>query len=163
MVYDPDRLMAVGTPAALAVEHHRQAGEAGGRVSSLAAGNGLSLTATGEGGTGDVVVGLSLMAGQTVKGNATTVTGAPWDLTGPQLALILGLDTTYARLASPSLTGTPTAPTAPAADNSTQIATTAFVMAAIPPVVAAAIDRQIAELNRKIDALQAASTGSGSC
>jgi hypothetical protein len=39
----------------------------------------------------------------------------------------LTLDTEKAPLASPALTGTPTAPTASAGDNSTQIATTAFL------------------------------------
>ena len=39
--------------------------------------------------------------------------------------------TTYAKLASPALTGTPTAPTATNGTNTTQIATTAFVQAAI--------------------------------
>ena len=38
---------------------------------------------------------------------------------------------TYAKLASPALTGTPTAPTAAAGTNTTQIATTAFVASAI--------------------------------
>lgn len=41
------------------------------------------------------------------------------------------IDTTYAPLASPALTGTPTAPTAAAGTNTTQIATTAFVASAI--------------------------------
>lgn len=41
------------------------------------------------------------------------------------------INTTYAPLASPALTGTPTAPTANAGDNSTQIATTSFVQTAI--------------------------------
>lgn len=41
------------------------------------------------------------------------------------------IDTTYAPLASPALTGTPTAPTATSGDDSTQIATTAFVQDAI--------------------------------
>jgi hypothetical protein len=41
-------------------------------------------------------------------------------------------DTTRAPLASPALTGTPTAPTATGGTNTTQIATTAFVAAAIP-------------------------------
>lgn len=41
------------------------------------------------------------------------------------------INTTYAPLASPALTGTPTAPTANAGDNSTQIATTSFVQSAI--------------------------------
>ena len=41
-------------------------------------------------------------------------------------------DTTRAALASPALTGTPTAPTATAGTNTTQLATTAFVTAAVP-------------------------------
>ena len=41
------------------------------------------------------------------------------------------IDTTYAPLASPALTGTPTAPTASAGTNTTQIATTQFVQSAI--------------------------------
>jgi len=41
------------------------------------------------------------------------------------------IDTTYAKLASPAFTGTPTAPTATAGDSSTQIATTSFVQTAI--------------------------------
>jgi hypothetical protein len=40
-------------------------------------------------------------------------------------------NTTYAPLASPALTGTPTAPTASSGDNSTTIATTAFVQSTI--------------------------------
>ena len=44
----------------------------------------------------------------------------------------------YATLASPALTGTPTAPTAAAGTNSTQIATTAFVKAAVEAASAGA-------------------------
>lgn len=44
-------------------------------------------------------------------------------------ATVAGLGTTKADLASPALTGTPTAPTATAGTNTTQIATTAFVEA----------------------------------
>ena len=40
----------------------------------------------------------------------------------------------YAKLASPAFTGTPTAPTAASGTNTTQIATTAFVQAALPTV-----------------------------
>lgn len=46
-------------------------------------------------------------------------------------------DTTRAPLASPALTGTPTAPTATAGTNTTQIATTAFVDAAVKGTVTA--------------------------
>ena len=45
---------------------------------------------------------------------------------------------TYAPLASPALTGVPTAPTATAGTNTTQVATTAFVKTAVDNVVAAA-------------------------
>ena len=45
---------------------------------------------------------------------------------------------TYAPLASPALTGTPTAPTATAGTNTTQVATTAFVGTAISNLVAGA-------------------------
>lgn len=55
------------------------------------------------------------------------------DVTGLQA----GLDA-KAPLASPALTGSPTAPTAPGGTNSTQIATTAFVEAALSAVLGAA-------------------------
>ena len=54
------------------------------------------------------------------------------------LPRITGLDAALAvtaPLASPALTGTPTAPTATAGVNNTQIATTAFVAAAITAVI----------------------------
>lgn len=47
-------------------------------------------------------------------------------------------DTSRAPLASPALTGTPTAPTAAAGANTTQIATTAFVSSAVSALVASA-------------------------
>lgn len=47
-------------------------------------------------------------------------------------------DTTRAPIASPSFTGTPAAPTATTGTNTTQLATTAFVKAALDALVAAA-------------------------
>jgi len=44
------------------------------------------------------------------------------------------IDTTYAPIASPTFTGTPTAPTATAGTNTTQIATTAFVTTAVSAI-----------------------------
>jgi hypothetical protein len=55
------------------------------------------------------------------------------DVTGLQAALDL-----KAALASPALTGTPTAPTAATSTNSTQIATTAFVQAVVAALAGAA-------------------------
>ena len=64
-----------------------------------------------------------------------SVTGQPTTLGGYGITDSLTAATaaaTYAPLASPTLTGTPTAPTQTAGDTSTKIATDAFVMAAIP-------------------------------
>ena len=75
---------------------------------------------------------------------AAVVGGAPGVLdTLDELAAALGDDPNFAAtmasdlagkapLASPALTGTPTAPTAPPGTDSTQIATTAFVLANAP-------------------------------
>jgi trimeric autotransporter adhesin len=76
-----------------------------------------------------------------VFGRTGAVIGASWDYTAGQITnvawgtisatnvqtAITELDTEKAPLASPALTGTPTAPTAASGTNSTQIATTAFV------------------------------------
>lgn len=50
----------------------------------------------------------------------------------------LNADATLARLASPALTGTPTAPTQAAGNNTTRIATTAFVQTALTGIIDAA-------------------------
>lgn len=60
-----------------------------------------------------------------LKGNADTATKATQDGSGNTITA------TYAPLASPALTGTPTAPTASAGTNTTQVATTAFVTNAV--------------------------------
>jgi hypothetical protein len=73
------------------------------------------------------------------------ITGKPTSFTpsshSHSIAQITGLQTTLdakAPLASPALTGSPTAPTATAGTNTTQIATTAFVAAAIGALIDAA-------------------------
>lgn len=68
---------------------------------------------------------LSLMPTLTIKGNATGISATPQDLTVNQTMTLLGA----APLNSPAFTGTPTAPTPATSDNSTTIATTAFVKA----------------------------------
>lgn len=60
-----------------------------------------------------------------ITGNAATATKATQDGNGSTIT------STYAKLASPTLTGTPKAPTATAGTNTTQIATTAFVTTAV--------------------------------
>lgn len=78
------------------------------------------------------------------------INGAPGDLnTLNELAAAIGNDSNFAttitnalalkaNIASPALTGTPTAPTAAAGTNTTQIATTAFVGTAVSNLVASA-------------------------
>lgn len=62
------------------------------------------------------------------------------------------MDLRYAKLASPTLTGTPAAPTASAGTNTTQIATTAFVSTAVANIVNSA-PSQLDTLKELADAL----------
>jgi hypothetical protein len=102
-----------------------------GTVTSITAQNPLSggtITTTGtiglnnNGVTNDY---LAQMGGKTLKGNNSSGSLQPLDLTVAQVMTMLAA----APLNSPNFTGTPTAPTALTVDNSTQIATTAFVKA----------------------------------
>ncbi len=81
-----------------------------------------NLTITGSETVGSLVVtGNAAVGSFTLGGVPITASGA--DINGVQSALAL-----KAPLASPALTGTPTAPTAAAETNTAQIATTAFVI-----------------------------------
>jgi hypothetical protein len=95
------------------------------------------IVAGANGGTGVANSGKSITLGgnfQTTGGHALTLTTtATTNVTLPSsgtLATVQQVDA-KAPLASPALTGTPTAPTAPTADNSTKSATTEFVQAAV--------------------------------
>lgn len=89
--------------------------------------------------------------GLTNLGAAATVhTHVVADVTGLQAALDL-----KAPLASPALTGTPTAPTATAGTNTTQLATTAFVTAGLATKAATAHTHVIADTTGLQTALDA--------
>lgn len=66
---------------------------------------------------------LGVMPANTIKGNNTGTSATPQDLTGPQVLTAIG----GAPLNSPAFTGVPTAPTPLVSDNSTTLATTAYV------------------------------------
>jgi len=66
------------------------------------------------------------------SGNVTTALGfTPYNATNPSGYITSSALSPYATLASPALTGAPTAPTQTAGDNSTKIATTAYVDASV--------------------------------
>ena len=67
----------------------------------------------------------------TLMAQASTTTKRLALVNGKLLMNGVDIDTKYASLISPALTGTPTAPTAAAGTNTTQIATTAFVKNAV--------------------------------
>jgi len=83
--------------------------------------------------TGVAVVPTGGTTGQVLAKSSATDYATTWatPVTSSDLAL-------KANLASPALTGTPTAPTATAATNTTQIATTAFVRTEVANLVASA-------------------------
>lgn len=68
--------------------------------------------------------------------NATTASAGT---NTTQVATTAFVDTSFAKKASPALTGTPTAPTAATATDTTQIATTAFVQANTPAASASTL------------------------
>lgn len=114
----PDNTVALGTKTT------------GDYVSSLVAGTGVTLSNnSGEGATPTVAVDTSVIQAR-VSNVTDTEIGY---LDGVTSAIQTQLDA-KAPLASPTLTGTPLAPTATSGTNTTQIATTAFVTTAVSGV-----------------------------
>ena len=104
-------------------------------VSNGISGGGSGLVNIGISANGVLNASLAQMAAHTYKGNNTSSIATPIDVTAAQLMTDLGA----APLASPALTGTPTAPTATAGTNSTQLATTSFVATSFAPLVSPAL------------------------
>lgn len=102
---------------------------------------GAGVTATGTGATKTIDIPGAGTATITVKENGTNVStaitaldflGADFDVTeSPAGEANVVVAAAIARVASPTLTGTPAAPTASTGTNTTQIATTAFVQAQV--------------------------------
>lgn len=112
-------------------------GEGNGTVTSVAVANatngGLSVSGSPITGAGTINIGHS-----NVLANAQTTSGLypiKIDKNGHIIEYGTAVDlSTYAPKNSPALTGTPTAPTASAGTNTTQIATTAFVTTAVSAI-----------------------------
>ena len=92
---------------------------------------GSNVTLTPDATNDKVTIGITASNVTTALGN-TAVARATGDASGNNIA------NTYAPKASPALTGTPTAPTASAGTNTTQIATTAFVTSAVQTAITGA-------------------------
>ena len=127
------QLMAVqsGTSVSVTAQQIANLNANGGTVTSITATSPLSggtITTTGSIGLNTNSIDntyLVAMGGNTLKGNNSSSSAQPQDLTVSQTMTMLGA----APLASPTFTGTPRAPTPSTGDSSTQIATTAYVQA----------------------------------
>jgi hypothetical protein len=137
---------AVGSSAKYAAENHVHAGPAAvdisGKQDKIEAGStaGHALLDTTTLGsvsktTGTLAIQTSLAVGNTTQTGGVTIRSAGTSATtiiGPNNATTTLVSGTMAKTASPAFTGTPTAPTAAVGTNTTQLATTAFVQAALP-------------------------------
>lgn len=81
----------------------------------------------------------TVYSGTITSSQVTTALGfTPYNATNPSGFITSSALTPYALLAGPAFTGVPTAPTASAGTNTTQIATTAFVSTAVANLISAA-------------------------
>ncbi len=82
----------------------------------------------------DVDTNLQFVLGRGADANTTVITNMGDPVAAQDAATKNYIDTNFAPLASPPLTGIPTAPTAAPGTNTTQIATTAFVATSFAPL-----------------------------
>lgn len=116
---------AVGTSEAFARADHKHKLPTAAQVGALA--------------SGATAVAASKVTSSLTFGSKTFNGSAPVTLTASDLGALTAHQSlaAYAKLNSPALTGTPTAPTAVSGTNTTQIATTAFVANAVSAGIAA--------------------------
>ena len=118
----------------------------GSGVLQMESASGIQITSTGSGNielgsTGSGIVritdNLALNGNIEIYNDSTNTVkiNDSLDVTGDYLQNGTNINTIYATLASPTLTGTPLAPTATSGTNTTQIATTAFVASAVSNLV----------------------------
>ena len=118
----------------------------GSGVLQMEAASGIQITSTGSGNielgsTGSGIVritdNLALNGNIEIYNDSTNTVkiNDSLNVTGDYLQNGANINTIYATLASPTLTGTPLAPTATSGTNTTQIATTAFVASAVSNLV----------------------------
>ena len=93
-------------------------------------------------GDGTTAVGSLAFDDEAVRGLISTLSGTVSTLSGTVTSVQSELNN-KAPLVSPSLSGVPTAPTASAGTNTTQIATTAFVQEALSGVGGGGVDIQL--------------------
>jgi cytoskeletal protein CcmA (bactofilin family) len=121
----------------------------GSGVLQLESAQGLEITSTGSGnitigststGTVRITDNIILSSGVEIQNetDATVKINDGLNVTGDYLQNGTNINTIYATLASPTLTGTPLAPTASSGTNTTQIATTAFVTTAVDNLIGSA-------------------------
>lgn len=114
---------------------------------------GSNVTLTPDATNDKVTIGITASNVTTALGT-TAVARATGDASGNSIS------GTYAPKASPALTGTPTAPTAAAGTNTTQIATTAFVKAAVDAAATGAVAYQgVINANTAISGLSSWTAG----
>ena len=121
----------------------------GSGVLQLESAQGLEITSTGSGnitigststGTVRITDNIILSSGVEIQNETDTTVkiNDGLNVTGAYLQNGTNINTIYASLSSPTLTGTPLAPTASSGTNTTQIATTAFVTTAIDDLIGGA-------------------------
>lgn len=118
---------------------------AGTQIAGIVIYAGATITITSSG-SDKFVTPIGRVSSYTLQGVGSSivlvrVTASEWAVLGAQDSLINAAIAPLAPLASPALTGTPTAPTAAAGTNTTQLATTAFCAAGCLPQFSAVVER----------------------